>query len=270
MAVQQLSEPPAGPKKAYSFLEFPRALHEMSLLLPADRYLKRLGGGRGKPVMVLPGFAADDRTTAITRKYLNHWGFDARPWGIGQNLNPRNISDTASAVEQVGHNIDKLATQLSALKAQTGQKVTLLGWSLGGIVSRQLAAKYPDLVSSVTTMGTPFGDFRSTSVYPLMQLLNKYEVSQNDLDLWDEMANVAIGDIPLTVIYSKSDGFVPPHNARAARSKVIEFIEVVCSHVGFAVNPVVLKLLANRLREDSLNWRPFQPSLLERALYRTS
>ena len=270
MPLSPLADAPPGPKPIYALLELPRVLHEMSLLLPADRYLRSLGGGQGEPVMVLPGFAADDYSTAILRKYLKIWGFDARPWGIGQNLNPNEMTDTESAVEQIEGNLEKLAVLLQALKTETGQKVALIGWSLGGIVSRQLASRYPDRVSKVITMGTPFGDFRSTVVYPLLQRWLKSEVTTEDMKTWSSLTNAPIGNVPLTVIYSNSDGFVPPANARSARSDVIEFIEVVCSHVGFGVNPVVFKLLANRLQQDVNQWRAFEPALLERLLYRTA
>lgn len=270
MSLTPPSAAPAGPKPIYFLFELPRVLHEMSLLLPADRYLKRLGGGQGEPVIVLPGFAADDRSTAILRKYLNIWGYDARPWGIGQNLNPGDMMDTQSTVAQIENNLDRLAELLHQLKTDTGEKVSLIGWSLGGIVSRQLASRYPELVSKVITMGTPFGDFRSTVVYPLLQRWSKNDVSVEDIETWNALTDAPLGNVPMTVIYSNSDGFVPPHNARDAQANVIEFIEVVCSHVGFGVHPVVFKLLSDRLQQNAENWRAFKPKSLERLLYRTS
>ncbi|MFK7734112.1 MAG: alpha/beta fold hydrolase [Pseudomonadales bacterium] len=242
----------------------------MSLLLPADRYLKRLGGGQGEPVMVLPGFAADDNSTAILRKYLNIWGYEARPWGIGQNLNPREMMDTQSTVSQIENNLEVLAELLQQLKTETGEKVSLIGWSLGGIISRQLASRYPELVSKVITMGTPFGDFRSTVVYPLLQRWLKNEVSHDDMETWNALTSAPLGDVPMTVVYSNSDGFVPPDNARDAQANIIEFVEVVCSHVGFGVHPVVFKLLSDRLQQKAETWQAFKPSSLERLLYRTS
>ncbi len=270
MPTQSIGSAPAGPNPLYSLFELPRVLHEMSLLLPADRYLKQLGGGRGEPVMVLPGFAADDRSTTILRKYLNSWGYDARPWGIGQNLNPREMTDTQSTITQIEDNLEVLADLLQQLKAETGEKVALIGWSLGGIVSRQLASRYPELVSKVITMGTPFGDFRSTVVYPLLQRWLKSEVSVEDIETWNALTSAPLGDVPMTVIYSNSDGFVPPDNARDAQANLIEFIEVVCSHIGFGVHPVVFKLLSERLQQNTENWQAFSPNALERLLYRTS
>ncbi len=270
MSSTRLSPAPAGPKPFYSLFELPRVLHEMSLLLPADRYLKRLGGGQGEPVMVLPGFAADDRSTAILRKYLNIWGYDARPWGIGQNLNPREMKDTQSTVAQIDKNLDVLADQLTQLKAETRQKVSLIGWSLGGIISRQLASRHPNLVCKVITMGTPFGDFRSTVVYPLLQRWLNSEVSPDDMDTWNTLTRAPLGDVPMTVIYSNSDGFVPPSSACDAQANVIEFIEVFCSHIGFGVHPVVFKLLSDRLQQKADSWTAFEPGVLERLLYRTA
>ncbi|MEM8498159.1 MAG: alpha/beta fold hydrolase [Pseudomonadota bacterium] len=270
MSSMPLTAAPAGPNLIYSLFELPRVVHEMSLLLPANRFLKRLGGGQGEPVMVLPGFAADDRSTVILRNYLNAWGYDARPWGVGQNLNPREMVDTRSTIIQIEDNLEVLRDLLERLKTETGEKVSLIGWSLGGIVSRQLASRHPELVSKVITMGTPFGDFRSTAVYPLLQRWLKSDVSIEDIETWNALTSAPLGDVPMTVIYSNSDGFVPPDNARDAQANVIEFIEVVCSHVGFGVHPVVFKLLSERLQQKAENWQAFSPTALERLLYRTS
>ncbi|MGI9292984.1 MAG: lipase family alpha/beta hydrolase [Pseudomonadales bacterium] len=268
MAENLSSTTPRGPNLFYSCIELPRVLQEMSLLVPAHSWLKGLNGGKGEPVMTLPGFGADDRSTAILRRYLNRWGYDARPWGVGQNLNPRKMKNLDSVAEMMESNLDQLAERLNAIHKESGQKISLIGWSLGGIVARQLASRHPELVSRVISMGTPWGDFRSTVVFPLMQRFLEGEVEDGDVQAWEELCNAPMKNIPLTIIYSKSDGFVAPAIATRQRSRWVENIEVVCSHVGFGVHPLVFNLLADRLRQPVKNWQHFQPGTLNRWLYK--
>lgn len=270
MTKKTLSEAPPGPKLHYSISDFPRAALELSLLAPAMPWISRLGGGRGRPVMVLPGFGADDFSTSILRKILNRWGYDARPWNMGQNLNPAEIIDTRGALQQIEDTLEDLADRLAEINEDTGAKVALIGWSLGGLVARQLAARHPELVSRVITLGTPFGDFRSTVIYPIMQRIRKNEVTMADVDAWIEMGSVEIGSIPLSVIYSDSDGFVPPENATSADSQKIEFIKIRSSHVGLTVNPSVVRLLSDLLRTPAHQWQPYQPALKDRLMFSTT
>lgn len=269
MISKPLKNVPPGPKLRHSLSELPRAATELATLLPAMPWVAKLGGGRGRPVMVLPGFGADDYSTVVLRKLLNRWGYDARPWAMGQNLNPREITDTLSALEQIESNLDVLADRLFQINEDTGTKISLIGWSLGGIVARQLAARYPELVSRVITLGTPFGDFRSTVVYPIMQRVRKNVVTPQDLNAWHQLANIDIGDIPLTLIYSDSDGFVPPSNATSTRSSRIEYIKIRGSHIGLTVNPNVIRLLADRLRCTTREWQPFESSRTDRIVFGT-
>ncbi len=109
--------------------------------------------------------------------------------------------------------------QLHGIKKKSGKRVSLVGWSLGGLYSRQLAATYPDLVRQVITLGTPFGDPRSTIVWPIMQRLRDTpEPSEADMQRWMERARIPL-EVPLSVIWSKTDGFVhPEHRLRNRRS----------------------------------------------------
>ncbi len=256
------------PKLVYSALELPRVLHEMSCLLPAHYWLKKKLTSSRQPVMVLPGFGADDRTTVILRRYLNRWGYDARPWKVGRNLNPRDLDGFASLEAHFEATIETLGENIARIQAETGMPVALVGWSLGGIVARLLASRFPERVSQIITLGTPFGDCRSTVVYPLLSRLHGHEVDEEDIRNWEAYCNAPLTQTPLTIIYSKSDGFVPPHIATRPSGSWVENIEVVSSHVGFAVNPVVLNLLAQRLATPCEPWQRYQPAGVDKFLYK--
>lgn len=247
------------PRTIFTALEIPRVLAELSALLPARRWLHKAGqGGAGQPVMCLPGFSASDSSTAILRRFLKAWGYDARPWGLGQNMNPmevRSFADVRAARDRL---LGELEVELEAIVAETGMKVSLIGWSLGGIMARWFASHHPQLVRQVITLGTPFGDPRAVIVYPLMERLRHEPMSEADLDEWVDMCNAPLSDaIPLSILYSRSDGFVSPHIATKLDTRTVENIHVPCSHVGFTVNPVALYVIGNRLAQPTDDWQPF-------------
>ena len=98
--------------------------------------------GRGEPVLVLPGFLADDASTWLLRRFLDSIGYDAHGWGLGRNTGPGTVLvDGALA----------LTRELAA----GGKPVNLVGWSRGGIIAREVARARADLVRQVITLGTP-------------------------------------------------------------------------------------------------------------------
>ena len=46
--------------------------------------------------------------------------------------------------------------RLAELHARHGRKVSLIGWSLGGVFAREMARRAPEQVRSVITLGSPF------------------------------------------------------------------------------------------------------------------
>src|SRR5437868_2182536 len=119
-----------------SAVELPRLLWQSPDLL-------RQPVGHGEPVIVIPGFAADDRSTFILRSYLGLLGYRVSGWGFG--INRGDIAgDTSRVMEIVRRSAD-----------ETGQRVRLVGWSLGGVIAREIAREDPDLVERVITLGSP-------------------------------------------------------------------------------------------------------------------
>ena len=70
--------------------------------------------GQGQPILIVPGFGATDRSTAILTRRLQACGFAASGWGEGLN---RGMSATLRK---------RLAEKVEALHAETGTKVTLV------------------------------------------------------------------------------------------------------------------------------------------------
>ena len=247
------------PRRILTALEIPRALFEMSALLPSSHWLLRAGqGGQGQPVMCLPGFSAGDSSTAILRLFLRSWGYDARPWGLGQNMSPMEVSSFQDVKDARDRLLEQLEVKLEQIVKETGQKVSLIGWSLGGIMARWFASHHPHLVRQIITLGTPFGDPRAVIVYPLMESFRHQPMSEADIEEWIDMCNAPLADnIPLSIIYSRSDGFVSPHIATKESTRMVENIHVHSSHVGFTVNPLALYAIADRLAQPQGAWKPF-------------
>src|SRR5215472_11827188 len=112
--------------------------------MPLAAWLMSAPRGDGHGVLVLPGLLASDVSTALLRRFVRRLGYDVRGWSLGRNRGP---------TDEV---LDELPRRLSALAERTGQPVSLIGWSLGGIYARELARRYPAQVRQVITLGSPF------------------------------------------------------------------------------------------------------------------
>ena len=131
------------PSRTLMFLEG-RALHEFGAFLGALPLLSLAPRGDGHPVLVLPGLVASDTSTRPLRSFLKNRGYAVSGWRQGRNLGLR---------DGVQHAMTDLVRELSDAH---GRKISLVGWSLGGLYARQLAKMMPDRVRSVITLGSPF------------------------------------------------------------------------------------------------------------------
>jgi pimeloyl-ACP methyl ester carboxylesterase len=109
-------------------------------------------------VLVLPGYLADDRSTRALRWFLRDRGYHAHAARLGRNFGP--TPETVSG----------LVERLEALFDRHGRKVSLVGWSLGGIYARELARAFPDRVRLVITLASPFRDPTASTVGRLQRL----------------------------------------------------------------------------------------------------
>jgi len=255
------------PRTVYAVLEFGRAVQELLTLLPAGRWLSGLPGGDGQPVMTLPGFGGADGSTAMLRRYITKWGYDAHPWRLGRNMDFGAAKDMTAVLDFMDEVVTVVGKQLHTLTKKSGKRVSLVGWSLGGLYARQLAAAYPDLVRQVITLGTPFGDPRGTIIWPIMRRLTESsEPLAEDMQRWIERGNVKL-EVPLSIIWSKTDGFVNPTIACEREGPITENIHVCSSHAGFGINPLAFYLVADRLAQPEGAWAPFERTGWRRLLY---
>jgi pimeloyl-ACP methyl ester carboxylesterase len=224
-----------------------RSLFELNSSLLLSPLLLRAPKGDGHPVLALPGFLASDLSMAPMRRYLKELGYDAHAWNMGRNLG--GLSSLRAALRDL----------LKQTYETSGRKVSIVGWSLGGVYARDLAVQLPDMVRSVITLGSPFAnDIRATNATRLYEALSGEGINDNP-----EIREAIAGDLPVpaTSIYSRTDGIVNHQTCLLRPSETAENIEVyLASHVGLGVNPAALWAVADRLAQGEGEFRQFDRS----------
>ena len=197
-------------------------------------YEKNLPQGNGRPVIVIPGFGAGDFETKMLRRSLRRLGYRSVPWKMG-----RNMGSTAK-------NREHLRSELDRLLAVSRQKISIVGWSLGGVFARELGRNYPEYVHSVVSMGTPFtGDHDANILHDIFHRLSGSEFTHEDLVAFNQRKEPP--GVLSTSIYSKTDGVVSWRCSLERESELTENIEVKSSHCGLVYNPLAVSALARAL-----------------------
>lgn len=232
-----------------------RALAEMGWFFQCLPLLSMLPRGDGHPVLVLPGFTAGDLSTVPLRRYLNSRGYESHGWSQGRNLGMRPGLDL------------RMARRLRSIYWRYGSKVSLVGWSLGGIYARELARQHPDQVRQVITLGSPFNlSSRANHAWRLYELVSGVTMEQEQ-DLLDRLRHPM--PVPTTAVYSKTDGVVAWQCCVEDESRPqTENVEVSGSHCGLGVNPLVAWVIMDRLAQPEGFWRPFDRKGLRKLLFR--
>lgn len=250
----------APPSLFLAAMELPRALAELGSLPFSLPLMAQVARGDGHPVLVLPGFVTSDRSTRPLRAFLDRMGYQTFGWELGRNLGPK-------AIGQEG---EKLIARLEEIFEETGQKVSLIGWSLGGVMARQLARWRPDMVRQIITLGSPItGDPRATNAWRTYQTLTGQRIKDPETQKLLAESNLP-PPVPSTAIYSKEDGIVAWQNCLEPQDDLTDNIQVHGSHCGLGVNPVVLFAVADRLAMKEGEWRPFKRNGLRAFVYPSS
>lgn len=241
-----------------------RALaREGSVVAEAARYVRRTRSDRkalaalpyvghhrpstAEPVLLIPGFMAGDYTLAPMATMLRNAGYRTYRSHIRMNM-----GCTREAA-------DRLERRIEAIAERRGRKVSIVGHSLGGMLARGLAARRPDLINGIVSMGSPvlapgavhdvlardaemltrlsragFGGLMSEDCIAGSCARASFEETQAPLD-------PAVG---FTAIYSQRDGIV---DWRACVDPAASPVEVTASHVGMALDPRVFDVVRDAL-----------------------
>lgn len=214
--------------------EGPRAAFGMGELAAHWPALRQLPKGDGRPVLVLPGLFNTDRSNLVVRGLLRRLGYRAFGWGLGRNRGVRTI----------GAEGERLIERIEAIHSETGEKVTLVGISLGGIMARIAAHRRPDLVREVITISAPFaGPPSATNVWRQFEWFTGERIT--DAAVAERLAE-AVRPLPMpsTAIWSRSDGMVNGLICRTAEGRAIE---VRSSHLFVQMRAEVLRAIVEVL-----------------------
>jgi pimeloyl-ACP methyl ester carboxylesterase len=242
-----MSDPARIPRPSARLLPLEgRAVLELVALLPAYPFLRRAPAGDGHPVLVLPGFMASDFSTRALRAFLRDRGYRAHGWKLGRNVGP---DETVIAA---------MADRLQTLHGRYGRRVSLIGWSLGGIYARELSRAMPERVRQVITLASPFRDLDAVNVPRFLQRRGRQRAAVRD----DTPVRARLREpltVPTTAIVSRTDAIASWQSCCTEPGPLSENLEVDSSHLGIGHHPVVLLTIADRLAQPEDTWKPFVP-----------
>ena len=197
---------------------------EFVSLLPALPFLSRAPRGDGHPVLVMPGWLAGDGSTRALRWFLRDRGYHTHAWRLGLNRGP---------TAEVDRRDDRAP---AALHARHGRKVSVVGWSLGGIYARELARRFPELVRQVITLASPFRDAKRDSVQRLYRHGPHPPTANPDAEARYNVA-CARPSASRAALYSKTDGIVAWRSCIEEPGPNRENIAIRASHCGIGHHP---------------------------------
>lgn len=232
------------PPSKWLLLAEGRAAGEFALSVAALPLLATAPRGDGHTVLVLPGFLTSDISTEFLRGYLRGLGYDAVGWELGRNL---------GGLYRMREGLRGKLRQA----ARHGRRVSVIGWSLGGVYARDLALAHPELIRGIITLGSPFSrDLRANNVGTLYDRVSGETPEQAPgIDL---AALTGPMPVPTTSIWSRTDGVVAWQTSVVQPKPDAENIEVLgASHFGLGANPAVLWAIADRLAQPEGAWRAF-------------
>jgi hypothetical protein len=237
------------PSRVLTALEFPRWIGEYASSRVLDTITPASKVGEGRPVLVLPGFAANDFLTGRLRAHLRQRGFHVHGWRLGRNIG---LTDRL---------VDGLVDRFVEVADRHDVPVSIVGWSFGGLLARRIAHEHPDRVRQIICLGSPWraeGEkTRATAMFERSRA--RHGLSDRARDIVDQLRQPV--PVPTTAIWSRTDGIASWSGCsvdETATPAIAENIEVPSSHVGLVANPLVLAVVVNRLRQDPDDWQTFE------------
>ncbi len=193
--------------------------------------------GRGRAAIVIPGLATGDVSTTLLRRTLKARGFEPEGWQRGLNTG----ADAGK--------LKALEARLSELHRQTGKKVVLIGWSLGGLYARVLAHRCPQHVDMVVTVASPFsGDRHANVAWKLYEAINDHTVDNPPFA--EQVATKP--PVPTLAVWSAKDGIVSPDCSRGREGEADETLRIDAQHFALGTSASAIeKILAKMAAMES-------------------
>ncbi|MDA8962335.1 hypothetical protein N9H37_03170 [Congregibacter sp.] len=196
--------------------------------------LIRAPRGHGQPVLLLPGFKAPESSMYPLRRLLRLKGYDAHTWGLGVNQG------------DVQHYVDALKPKVPETAESKGSAVALIGWSLGGVVAREIAREIPQYVSTIVTYGSPVVGGPSFTVGA-----NSYSAADREhINRLIKERNAANPiQTPLAIVFTRGDTIVSWPACIDRFSPHATHYEVDATHFSMGIDPTVWGIVLERLHQ---------------------
>ncbi len=223
----------------YNALLETRGLLEWSSIFYIYPFIPKRKIGKGKPVLIMPPYLGNDFSTRFVRKYLTSLGFKTYKWDLGVNmLNSKYIPN--------------LVERLDEIYEEHQEKVSLVGWSGGGMFAKIIANRHPDKVAQLITIGSPVWGVKNmnTPLVNMLEFLRGKTLRERNEKFLKELEDIP--KVPITCIYTKTDGLLPWKHCQEAETLRgdIKNIEVFGSHIGMGANASILFTVAHSLGEN--------------------
>lgn len=206
--------------------------------------------GHGRPLLLIPGYLAGDRSLATMAGWLQRSGYRAERAGIRLNVGCG------------GETVARLEERLEQLhETSGGRRVALVGQSRGGAHARALAGRRPELVSGVVTLGSPLID--PLMVHPLVRMNVELVGRLGTLGvpgllrgacrdgaccepLRESLRAPLPDEVGYVSIYSRNDGIV---DWRSCLDPGARHVEVDATHLGMGFHAPTYRAIATALRD---------------------
>ncbi len=208
-------------------------------------FIPKHKASKNKPVLLMPPYLGNDLSTTFVRKYLKSVGFKTYKWELGVNM----INSKY---------LPKLVERLDEIFEKHQEKVSLVGWSGGGIFAKIIANRYPEKVEQLITIGSPVWGVKNmnTPLVRMLEFLRGKSLRERNRKFIKELEEIP--NVPITCIFTKTDGLLPWKHCMEAETlrKDIKNIEVFGSHCGMGANASVLLTVANSLNKNITGKKP--------------
>src|SRR3954451_13013993 len=207
------------------------------------------------PVVLVPGFLAGDGTMSLMSRHLRALGYRTY-----RSLMHANVGCSREAS-------DTLERRIETIVLKRGRLVVIVGHSLGGLMARSLAARRPDLVEGIVTLGSPI--LAPGAAHPLLLFDLALVVALRRAGFgsmmgddctsgecarlsWEQSQAPMHPSVAFTSVFSRRDGVV---DWRSCLDPAARTVEVSTSHMGVAFEPVIFDVLTRTLADDRADRR---------------
>ena len=210
-------------------------------------YASRVTGRAVEPVVLVPGFMAGDGSLSLMARHLRQQGHRTY-----RSTMHANVGCTQAASES-------LERRIEAIAIKRDRKVTIVGHSLGGLLARGVAARRPDLVDAIITLGSPIlapGAAHPVLLFDLALIIKLRNAGFGGMMgedctsgecaqlSWEQSRVPLQKSVAFTSVFSRRDGIIDWRSCLDPQAKTVE---VATSHLGMAFDPVVLDIITRTL-----------------------